>query len=415
MATRASSDATTERRYERAASAANRAARHRPDHPLRVLVVVDDLRVSGAQRQIAEEARALDRARVALSIVSLAVAPGPSLAPQIEVAGVPIAVLPGKGIVDPRRLRQLVRLMRRVQPDIVHTQLSYANILGLLAARLAGRPAVASLQNVTTNQGRLDGPKRTLERLALRLAERTIVVAEGAREETQRSFRLPPERIAVLPNAVDLARLDLPVEFDRDEVRRELGGRPSSRLICVIARLTPDKGHDLLLQAAAALASRHPGIRYLFVGTGVEEGRLRRLAGDLGLAEVVAFLGVRDDVPRIVAASDLFVLPSLNEGLSLAMLEAMAIGTPVVATRVGGAADVIEPGRTGWIVPPGQPTSLADAIDEALRAPGRAAEYARRARNRVRSEFAVERHVELLEAIYRDVLPHLATDDASRR
>jgi glycosyltransferase involved in cell wall biosynthesis len=410
VAARTMGKSSAQRREEQHASVGSGAVRRQPEQRLRVLVIVDDLRVSGAQRQIAEEARVLDRDRVALSIVALAAPPGPSLAPHIAASGVPIGVLPGTGILDPRRLARLVRLMRRMRPDVVHTQLSYANILGLLAARLAGRPSVASLQNVTTNQGRLNGPKRALERLALRLAQRTIVVAEGAREETQRSFRLPPERIAVLPNAIDPARLELPADFDRDEMRRRLGGSASGPLICVIARLTPDKGHGLLLQAAATLASRHPGARYLFVGTGTEEGRLRQLAHDLGLSGSVAFLGVRDDVPQIVAASDLFVLPSLNEGLSLAMLEAMAIGTPVVVTRVGGSADVIESGQTGWIVPPGQPAALVDAIGEALGDPDRAVAQARRARDRVRNTFAVERHVEQLEAMYRDVLGHTSTN-----
>jgi glycosyltransferase involved in cell wall biosynthesis len=381
---------------------------------MRVLVIVDDLRVSGAQRQIAEEARALDPSRVVFSVLALAAPPGPSLAPGIENSGVPVAVLPGHGLLDPRRLGRLTRLIRRTRPDIVHTQLTYANILGLTAARLARCPSVASLQNVTTNQTRMDGPKRTLERLALRLADRTLVVAEGARDETRRSFRLPPGRIDVLPNAIDLDRLELPHGFDRHEARRQLGGTTDGPLICVIARLTPDKGHALLIEAASRLVSRYPGARYVFVGTGVEQERLQTLAHDLGLGETVRFLGVRDDVPQIVGASDLFVLPSLNEGLSLAMLEAMAIGTPVVVTDVGGAPDVVEPGHTGWIVPPGQPTQLAAAIDEALRDPDRASALARRAQQLVRSEFAVAKHVERLEAIYRSVLFDRSRGAASR-
>jgi glycosyltransferase involved in cell wall biosynthesis len=376
----------------------------RAGRPLRVLAIIDNLNVAGAQRVLAEEARAFDPRRVSLRVIALAHSSGLGIADKISACRVPVHVVAGRGLVDIRRLFRLARLIRRWRPDVVHTQLSYANIVGILAARLARRPVVASIQNVTTDQTRLDTPKRLLQGLALRLAERTIVVAQTAVEESRRNFLLPPDRLVVIPNAIDLRRLEPPPRFDRTAKRQELGVAADAEVLCVIARLDPYKGHRYLLEAAAKLASRRPAACYLLVGTGPVEAALRAQASTLGLEDRVHFLGIRPDVPEILAASDLFVLPSLNEGLSLAILEAMALGVPVVATAVGGAADVLVHGETGWTVRPSDPTALAQAIDQALRDPVETAARATKGREVVRREFSIVTHVARLEAIYREVL-----------
>lgn len=376
----------------------------RGGRPLRVLAVIDNLDIAGAQRVLAEEAWAFDPRRVSLRVIALAHSSGPGFADKIAACRVPVHVAAGRGLVDIRRLFRLARLIRSWRPDVVHTQLSYANIVGILAARLAGRPVVASIQNVTTDQTRLDTPKRLLQGLALRLAERTIVVAQTAVEESRRNFLLPPDRLVVLPNAIDLRRLEPPPRFDRTAKRQELGVAADTEVLCVIARLDPYKGHRYLLEAAAELAARRPAACSLLVGAGPEEPALRAQATRLGLEDRVRFLGVRPDVPELLAASDLFVLPSLNEGLSLAMLEAMALGVPVVATAVGGAADVLLGGETGWTVRPCDPAALARVIDQALRDPAEARARAARGREVVCREFSIETHVARLEAIYREVL-----------
>jgi glycosyltransferase involved in cell wall biosynthesis len=327
------------------------------------------------------------------------------LASEITSCGTTVSYLAGRGLLDVGRLARLARLIRGLGPDLVHTHLSYANILGVLAARLAGRPAVASIRNVTTDQTRFDRSKRIIQSVILRLlADRVIVVARTAVAETQRNFRLPQDRLTVLPNAIDQNRLHLPADFDRTTKRRELAISVDEAVICTVARLDPGKGHRFLLRAAATLRQRYPAARYLVVGTGRDDDALRAQAAALGVADIVKFLGLRRDVPEILAASDLFVLPSLNEGLSRAMLEAMAVGTPVVATDVGGAADVLISNQTGWLVPPGDPAALAGAIGEALRDPQQAFTYARRATTLVREHYGVGPHVAHLEAIYRDVL-----------
>jgi glycosyltransferase involved in cell wall biosynthesis len=175
-------------------------------------------------------------------------------------------------------------------------------------------------------------------------------------------------------------------------------------VICTVARLHPDKGHRFLFQAAERLAERYPTAAFAIVGRGDEEQALRAQAAGSIAAERIHFLGERSDVPEILASSDLFVLPSLNEGLSIAMLEAMAVGVPVVATDVGGASDILTTGRTGWLVPSGDPAALADAIADALGHPERARDCAERAQALVETDFSIETHAQRLEALYRQVL-----------
>jgi glycosyltransferase involved in cell wall biosynthesis len=187
-----------------------------------------------------------------------------------------------------------------------------------------------------------------------------------------------------------------------------LGVSQSEQLVCSVARLEKSKGHHFLLQALALLQSRAaaPGLRLVLIGGGSEERSLRELARRLGLDHRVDFLGIRHDVSEVIAASDLFVLPSLNEGLSQALLEAMALGTPVVATNVGGTRDVLVPGRTGWRVPPAQPAALANAIQQALARPLAANTYARAAHTLVSQGFNLATHVSRLQSLYAGVVAY---------
>jgi glycosyltransferase involved in cell wall biosynthesis len=373
--------------------------------PLRVVVIIDDLRIGGAQRVIAQEARALHPGRVAFHVVALAEHSGPSFVPDLAARSVPVSYAPGRGLLDPRRIGDLARLLRRLRPDLVHTHLTYANVAGSIAARLAHRRSIASLHNIDVNQHKHAAAKRWLEACTLRwAADRIIIVAEGGRRLTARNYHMPAGRLVALPNGFDPATVRLPDGYDRSAARRALGVEPGQPLISVVARLDPSKGHDVLFQAATALRSRHARARYLLIGAGPAEGVLRRQVDRLGLVGEVEFLGVRQDVPAIVAASDLFVLPSRNEGLSQALLEAMALGTPVVATDVGGTADVVQAERTGWLVPPDHAMVLACAIDAALSRPARARTYAEAARQLVVREFNLGLHAARLEALYRSVL-----------
>jgi glycosyltransferase involved in cell wall biosynthesis len=176
-------------------------------------------------------------------------------------------------------------------------------------------------------------------------------------------------------------------------------------LLCNVGRLDHSKGHVYFLRALAQVRARNPGYRFLavLVGDGPQRDDLQRLAASLGLADRVRLLGVRRDVAEIVAASAVFVVASLNEGLSQAVLEAMALGIPVVATDVGGTSDAVRPGHTGWLVPPGDSSGLATAIEEALGDRREATTRAVAARELIQRQFGLTSHLARLEDLYREV------------
>jgi glycosyltransferase involved in cell wall biosynthesis len=373
---------------------------------MRVVLVIDDLRIAGAQRVIVQEARALHPRRAVFHVVALAADPDPSFTFELRTLGVTVSHVPGRGLRDVHRASALAGLIRRVRPDLVHTHLTYANILGTLAARLAGRPCVATIHNVDSNQRRFAAPKRWLEGLVLRRwATRIAIVAEGTRAGVARNFGVPPDHLVALPNAIDPGTVSLPAQFDRTHMRHALGLCRGESLLCTVGRLDPSKGQAEFLRALAHLRARDPmyPFRAVIVGDGPQKDRLQRLLENLGLADRVQLLGVRRDVAEIVAASDVFVLASLNEGLSQALLEAMALGTPVVATDVGGTGDAVVAGRTGWLVPAEDPIGLATAIVQVLGDRRQATTRAAAARQLIQAQFSLTSHVARLEDLYRVV------------
>jgi glycosyltransferase involved in cell wall biosynthesis len=353
---------------------------------MRVLVVIDDLRRAGAQRVILQEIQALHPHAVRFDIAVLASAPQPDFVPELSAAGVRVYRIPGSGLLDARRVWHLSRLIDCLEPDLVHTHLSYANIFGALVAGTGRRPLVASLHNPDTNQLCFATAKRNLEGFLLRRYARfVVVVSNAARNTTARNFGLPIEQTVVVPNGIGACAL--PPGFDRQRKRCELGIHIEEQIVCCVGRLDPSKGQRFLLQAVAELP---PGVHVVLVGGGPEDASLRDHAARLGLANRVMFLGVRQDVMDLVAASDLFVLPSLNEGLSQALLEACMLRVPVV----------VENEQTGWCVPPGDDTSLASAMREALVDRPLARAYADAAAARVREQFSLEAHLVHLQAMY---------------
>lgn len=373
-------------------------------HPLRVVVIIDSLRTGGAERLVAEEAAAFDPARVALHVVVLARNTHTAFAAQVEARGVPISWVTGHGLLDVSRLGRLVRVLRALKPDVVHVHTDYATIIGLVAARVCGLPAVATMHGMTSYQTRWNTAKRLLEIVALRLgANRIVVVASSAIPGMRAQFKLPAQRIVTVPNAVGAAYFQPPSGFDRAAKRRELGVADDEVLVATIGRLAPVKGHAVLLEAVATLKERCPRARYAIVGGGPERPGLEEQVRRLGLDAQVQILGERQDVLQLLLASDLFVLPSLSEALPQALLEAMAAGVPCVATDVGGVSDVLVPGQAGWLVPPGNAAALAAALGDALGDPVRAAEYGAAGRARVKASFAMEARLNRLEALYREV------------
>jgi len=296
------------------------------------------------------------------------------------------------GKVDFLSLARLVVRLRRDRVEIIHTHLSTASLIGSLAARMAGVPAVATVHGLNT---------RTCFRYARRLiavshAVRRHLVAQGIHES----------RIGVIYNGVDFGRYQ--GAPDTTTLRARLGLAAGEMLIGAVGRLGPEKGHAHLIEAVAILVARESlPVRLMIAGDGRSRQALEQLARRCGVADRVIFAGFQSDVMPYEAALDIFCLPSLKEGLSLSALEAMALGKPVVASRVGGTPEVVADGETGLLVEPANPEALAQALAALLRDPQRAQAMGEAGRERVARRFDLERMVDETEALYNTLTrPH---------
>jgi glycosyltransferase involved in cell wall biosynthesis len=245
-------------------------------------------------------------------------------------------------------------------------------------------------------------PKRSAHRVLYRVGARFVSGVIAVSDETERSFResvgYEGRNVAVVLNSVDLVRF--PADIDRPRVRAQLGFRADDHVMTMVGTFKRQKGHRHLVEALAQLAGEHPELHLLFVGDGELMPVIDAQVRDAGLTERVHFLGSRRDVDAILAASDTFVLPSLWEGLSVALVEAMASGLPIVATDVSGTNEVMVDDSTGRLVPPGDAEALAAAIRDVLADPVLAADMGARARAHVMEICGARRQAERLAALF---------------
>ena len=298
---------------------------------------------------------------------------------------------------------KLVAWLRRERPDIVHTHTSKAGALGRLAARLAGVPVVVHTPHGHVFYGHFGRVTSwiflRLERLLARWTTWMIALTEAERDEHLARGVGRTDRFTVVPSGIDRARF----REAGDRVRRKPAGfdcPPDAIVVGSVGWLTPVKGHRVLLEAAALLRREWPRLHVVIVGGGPLRDELEKLARARGIAETVRFLGVRADVPDCLTGMDIYVQPSLNEGMGRALIEAMAAGRPVVASRVGGIPAVVQDRKTGLLVPADDPAALARALDEFLRKPDWAKELGAAARASIGERFSETAMVRAIESVY---------------
>lgn len=329
---------------------------------------------------------------------------GPYVRP-LRAAGIPVATVRIPRGLNPILLAwslvQIWAYLRRVKPDIVHTHCSVPGIVGRIAARLAGVPVVVHTVHGFAfhdgSRGVTPALAVAVERLAGRL---TDVLLSQNREDMAQAVRhgiVDSERLHWIGNGIALER------FPAVEPRPE-GERPV--IITCVARLEPVKNHLLLLEAARLLKDREKRFELWLVGGGEERASYRTTCAAWGLGSHVRFLGYRDDIPALLAQSDIGALTSLKEGIPRAVLEAMAVGLPVVATNVTGTREVVRNGETGFLVSPHDPRPLAAALERLIDDPALRERMGARGRDVVRSGFDEAEIVRNLERVYRDAWTH---------
>ena len=373
----------------------------------RVAHVITRLCKGGAQENTFHTVRLANRERFSPDLISGHTRGGEgSIEDTVRAAGIEILLEPALvREVAPMRdlltLHHLTRLFREKRYDIVHTHTSKAGFIGRLAAARARVPIVVHTPHGNVFEGYFSKPVTRLfvgmERHAARKTDRIIELTPGGIEEHLARGIGRRGQYATIFSGIDLTPYDAAIRC-REETRRALGVEPGAFLAGAVGRLEPVKGFKCLVSAARMLAREIPEAHFILAGQGSLENELRGQAADLG--QRFQFLGPREDVPALMAAMDVFVLTSVNEGMGRVLLEAGASGTPAVATRVGGVPDVIEDGTTGILVPPRDPAAVAAAVQDLARNRECREAMGRAARAKVVPAYGLERMVGKIEALY---------------
>lgn len=359
-----------------------------PTRTIRVCHVSVGLCTGGLERLLVDFARFHERDQFEMQFVAMHDLGRP--AQEIQAYGCEVHAVDAKQLGPIGRIRELAKLLRRIRPDVVHTHNAYPHLYGTLAARLAGVPVV-----IHTRHGQRFGQSawdRRQFRWISTLVDRVIAVSDDAAELCRCEDHVAAGKVVRIWNGIDTERFAY------------RGPYPQPWAISV-ARLSPEKDFPTLLLAVPEILARVPEFRLWIVGDGPERSRLEALVSGLGLSRSVELLGERSDVPELLAHAGFFVTSSLTEGVSLTLLEAMAVGLPIVATRVGGNPEVVQDGFTGRLVPPGDPEALAFAITQFCQHRNRWPEIGRAARERVVEHFDIRRMMADYEKLYTSLLP----------
>lgn len=352
--------------------------------------MIPTLQFGGAERLVVEIARRIDAAQFDLSVVTI-VAGGP-LAETLRAVQVPYVTFTKTSRFGLRLVWQLYQLFRRERPDIVHTHLFGADAWGKIAAWLARVPVVVSTEHNTWYDE--SSVKHRMKGMFARLSDRIIAISRAVAQYMVREEHVPEKKISIIRNGVDVdAFVSLPMPQPRT-------GMPVRFLS--IGRLEPQKGFDILLEACSLI--REAAWSLTIVGAGSQLSSLQEQARALAIDQKVQFYGTTDTVAAVMGEHDVFVLPSRWEGLGLVVMEAMAAGRAVIATRVGGVPESIEHGKTGFLVAPENSQELADALRFAIERRDDMARLGGAARAYAQENCTIGQMVRSYEALYRELL-----------
>lgn len=368
--------------------------------PIRLLFVVPDLMVGGAERHVTTLLPRLDPERFVPSVVCIGEQGGlfsDLLAEGIEARALNLGGKRQAALA----LFKLIAAVREQRPDVVVVRGYNAETLGRIAARVAGVPhAVMWVHNIADPKPR-SAVRAHLDRALNHWTSAYFGVAEAQRAYMVDELGYPDDKIRIILNGVD------PTLFGTDiapDVKSEFGWEDRDPVVGIVAELSPVKDHVTFLHAARLVVDQIPLARFLVIGDGVCRSDLEALSAELDITANVRFTGVRRDVARLFGAMDVFTLSSLSECFSIALLEAMACAKPAVCTAVGGTAEIIDAGKTGYLVPPKAPRQLAIRLIELLSDPHTAHRMGRAGRNRVLTEFSLDRSVEAAQRAFEGVL-----------
>ncbi|MCL5958224.1 MAG: glycosyltransferase [Chloroflexi bacterium] len=367
---------------------------------VKVLQIVDQLGGGGAERVVVDIATHLPSGYEPLVCVTRARG-SLAYAPKLKERNVPFVPVGRRWRYDVVGLMQLRRLVSDFRPDIVHTHLAGSNAIGRLLRLSAHIPVLISHEHTWAYDPR-DRVRILANRLLSPLSDAIVAVSGADRRQLIKVEHLPPHKISVIYNGVDFSRVDNHVPSAI--YRQTLGIDERTFLAAIVGKLEFQKGHDVLLESLTKVVTRLPSFKLLVLGEGSLRVELEAKTSELNLHDHVVFMGFADDVGSVLSCVDLVVMPSHFEGHPLALLEAMAAGRTVIATDVGGVPEVIRPGETGILIPPGSPDALASSILDVASAPDMAAKLGRAAAADVRARFSIQAAMAQYLALYERLL-----------
>ena len=363
-----------------------------------IVHIIDELPRDGAEMLLLDLMR---RRLPGFRYVVVCLIRGGALEEEFTRIGTPVVIFGRRNKLDVFLVIRLAAWLKREKAAVVHTHLFTADTYGRLAARLAGVPVVFSTVHNIVNPWK-GGFRKMIDRLFARMSTGVIGCSEEVAQTLATRDKIPANRLMAIPNGIDLQKFAHVSGFG---VRAEFGLPEDRLLVGVVGRLHPQKGHeDLFLALAAMPLARTGQLSCLVVGTGDLETQLHDRVAELGLERCVVFAGMRTDVPRLVAAMDVFVMPSRWEGLPIALLEAMASSKPVLCARVGGIPDVVHDNDNGLLVESGNVTALQARLEWLLGDAAARERLGHRARETVIERFDITRTAAAYNQLHRQSL-----------
>jgi glycosyltransferase involved in cell wall biosynthesis len=379
---------------------------------LKVLQIITRLDKGGSAEDIFITAIGSDRKKYEVTLMSGSVEdPGQDRKKEIEEYGIRHIFIPElvrniNLFKDLMAFLKIYRVLRKEKFDIVHTHTSKAGLLGRLAAKLARVPIIIYTPHGHVFFGYFSSLKTKifilLEKLASPLADKIVALTNGEKEDYI-SYKITSERrLAIICSGIDLNRFKELSSDEKLKIKKELGIPENSLVVGTAGRLVPVKGPEFLIEASKIIVSKYPDTYFLFAGDGPLRQSLEKKACRMGVKENIIFLGWRDDIHKIISIFDIFVLPSLNEGMGRVLVEAMALRKPIVASRVGGIPDLVSQGKNGFLVPPKNPMELAEHIQLLLEDRGKREAMGSAGKETI-SNFSKERMIEDTEKLYEEL------------
>lgn len=369
---------------------------------MRIVIIIDSLKVGGAQKLVATLVSSAPREQLELTVVSLTEENSSTILEQIRTAGVHVYSFPSGSLMDPNRLKRLVDFLRMEKFDLIHTHLTYANILGCLAGSYVDTPVVTTIHSTNRDNRRpLDFLIAQLEVLTVRQFARRIMAVGYTVADAYRN-RLGGRIVDVIPNGIPISE-QLSDEI-KMKLRQEISKDVSRPMLITVGRFVQVKGFEDLIDAFSLLQKRNPKPMLIMIGSGRMLNQIKKKISDMNLVDSVNCLGERSDISHLLSIGDIYVNSSHREGLPLTILEAMMSGLPIVATAVGDVPRVVINEETGLIVPPHEPKRLALAMDQLLDAPAKIRTMGMAARLIAIREYSIDVWMERLSSLYKEVL-----------